>query len=300
MQTIHIALSFDNYYIEPAIVLMTSILLNKGDEKIHFHILDGGLSNENKKLIFDFSNCKITFHLVNIKIFDYHDNISACPLSKLFPLILTDLIHVDKLIYLDSDTVVRTSLKELWDMDLEDNYIAAIEDANSTIKTKFFNSGMMVINCKKWVEDNITKSSLNYSKESANSKSDCTQNVLNKFFEGKVKFLDLKWNLQYSPINVWSNFEDRSEYQSAIENPNIIHYLGDFKPWLKGFGCLNPKQKEYFKYHKLTCYSLKDYSKWEYEDKFHAYKGICRFLKTHPVFFLRKQFWRHVIISFCL
>lgn len=300
METIHIALSFDDNYIEPAIVLMTSILLNKSNEKIHFHILDGGLSNENKKLIFDFSNCKVTFHLVNTNFFDYQHNTSTYQLCKLFPLIITNLVHVDKLIYLDSDTIVRTSLKELWDIEIEGNYIAAVEDVNSTTKTKIFNSGMMVINCKKWVEHEITKRSLKYLKENENSKSSCTQNVLNKFFEGKVKFLDLKWNLQYSPINIWPNFEDRSEYQSAIENPNIIHYLGDFKPWLKGFGCLNPKQKEYFKYHKLTCYSLKDYSKWEYEDKFHAYKGICRFLKRFPLFFLRKQFWRHVIISFCL
>jgi len=69
METIHVALTFDDNYVEQSVVLMTSILANKTDEKIHFHILDGGISEKSKKEIFSIQNCEITFHLVNPKLF---------------------------------------------------------------------------------------------------------------------------------------------------------------------------------------------------------------------------------------
>ncbi len=46
---IHLALAFDNNYSEQGIVLMTSILANKSDEEIHFHILSDELNVKTKK-----------------------------------------------------------------------------------------------------------------------------------------------------------------------------------------------------------------------------------------------------------
>ena len=47
---IHIALAFDNNYAQQGIVLMTSILKNRENEEIHFHILTGTLDEKTKEL----------------------------------------------------------------------------------------------------------------------------------------------------------------------------------------------------------------------------------------------------------
>jgi len=77
-----------------------------------------------------------------------------------------------------------------------------------------------------------------------------------------------------------------------------VHYVGDYKPWKKGLGCFNPKQKNYFKYHKMTSYAFDDYKKWRIEDKLNFYRGIFAFIKRYPLFFLRKNFWENLFTGF--
>lgn len=304
MENIHIALTFDDNYLEYSIVLMTSILANKAhDEWVTFHFLDGGFSAASRERIYSMQNCGIEFHKVDSKMFEGYHKSDYYPVSMLWTMILPDLINVDKLLYLDSDVVVNSSLKELWNTDIEDNYIAAVEDANGKkyakrygLKSgsKFFNTGMMLLNCKKWREDNIPSRAVKISMEHTGTSFGYDQTVLNQLFDEKVKYLDLKWNLQYCPLNVWATYDDRAEYKRAIENPFIIHYVGDYKPWKQGLGCFNPKQEDYLKYHKLTHYAYPDYEKWKAQDRKKAYLGLIAFIKRYPVFFLKKQFWKNL------
>lgn len=297
MNTIHLALTFDDYYTEHSIVLMTSILSNKSDEEVHFHIVEGGLGVNSKSKLLELKDCKVDFYKVDPKIFEKYKKSDYYPVSMLYTMILPDLINVDKLIYLDSDVVVNSSLKELWEIDLEDNYVAAVEDANGKkyskryglkADSKFFNTGLMLINCKKWREENIPQHSVEIAIKNTGTRFGYDQTVLNQLFEGKVKFLDLKWNLQYCPINVWATYDDKQEYKNAIKNPCVIHYVGDYKPWKKGFSLFNPKREDYFKYHKMTAYAFYDYQNWLKEDKISAYKGLIAFIKRYPLFFLKK------------
>ncbi|MFA7658558.1 MAG: glycosyltransferase family 8 protein [Candidatus Gastranaerophilaceae bacterium] len=228
MEIIHIALTFDDKYLEQGIVLMTSILANKGEETIHFHILDGGLSEFLKSKLLDLKNCEIEFHKVDAKIFEHYKKMDYYPAMMLWPMILPDIIKTDRLIYLDCDMVVNTSLKELWQNDLGDNYVAAVEDANGKKyakrfglkkESKFFNSGVMLINCKKWREDDISTRAVEISMQNTGTRFGYDQTVLNRLFEGRVKFLDLKWNLQYCPLSIWPSYENKAEYKCAIAVP---------------------------------------------------------------------------------
>lgn len=305
METIHVAMTFDDNYAEHSVVLMTSILVNKKeDEQIYFHIVDGGLSESTKKMLSEIKNCTVSFYSVDPKIFENYVKKDYYPVSMLYTMILPDIISVDRLIYLDSDMVVNSSLSELWQMPLEDNYVAAVEDANGKKYakrynlqdgSKFFNTGTMLINCVKWHENHIPHKAVKMSMENTGTNFCYDQTVLNQLFEGKVKFIDYKWNLLYCPLNVWPTYEDRIQYKNAIKNPSIIHYVGDFKPWKQGLGCFNPKQGDYFKYHKLTSYAFNNYAKWFMQDKIGSYKGLIAFVKRYPLFFLRRQFWKNLL-----
>jgi lipopolysaccharide biosynthesis glycosyltransferase len=303
--TIHIALTFDDNYLEPAIVMMTSVLANKKeDETIVFHILDGGFSEESKKVINGLKNCDIAYHPVDAQMFEKYKKRQYYTVSVLWRLLLPNLVNVDKLIFLDCDLVVNHSLNEFWHTDVDGYYVAAVEDPNGKkyakrfhLKkdSKFFNAGVLLINCKKWREDKIPELSLKKVMDNIESKYCNDQTTLNILFEGKVKFLDLKWNLQYCPFNIWPTYDDIKEYKSAIDKPMIIHYTGDFKPWKKGCGCFHPFQQKYFAYHKLTTFAYDNYENWYKADKRMWIKGLMAFIKRYPFFYLRKQYWKNFI-----
>lgn len=232
METINIALAFEDKCVEKIIVLMNSILQNKTDETIHFHIIDKSLSNKSKNKIFGIKNCKLTFYLLTNKFkkfFPYSTNFWG-------NFILPDVIPVDKLIYLGGNTIVKTSLKGLWNIGLEDNYIAAVKDLNSKKlakkfrllrSKKFFDQEVMLINCKKWREKDLSNLANAIVTEKKELKSKDNQIILNKLLEGKVKFIDLKWNLQSSFL-ISLKYIKNEEYKSAMKNPSIVNYVGHF------------------------------------------------------------------------
>lgn len=301
METIHIALTFDDNCIEQSIVLMTSVLANKGDENIHFHIFDGGIKEKYKKKIFDIKNCEVTFHFVNNKIFDNCKYNKKNPLYKFYKVVLPAILNLDKILYLNCDAVVNTSLIKLWQTEFDDKYIAAVEDAQGKNylkrcglkqRSRFFNTDIILLNCPKWIDDNIPARAVEMLKKNPSARNE--QAVLNILFHGQIKILDLKWNLQYCPIAIWPTYNIMDKYLEAIEKPSIINFSNDFKPWKKGLGYFNPRQEDYFKYHKLTSFKFENYKKWSMFDKLMSIRGLLLFIKSSPLFFTNKQFWKNL------
>lgn len=76
--------------------------------------------------------------------------LARCYFSSILP-------QEDKVIYLDTDLVIYNSLQELWDLDLTNYALAAVEDTNAINKfqrpfmnslSNYFNSGVLVMNLK--------------------------------------------------------------------------------------------------------------------------------------------------------
>ena len=56
--------------------------------------------------------------------------------TKLFP-------NLDKILNLDIDTLVNENISELWDLDLTDYYLAAVEEVDLTVqKGSYVNMGV--------------------------------------------------------------------------------------------------------------------------------------------------------------
>lgn len=299
METIHIALTFDDSCVEQSIVLMTSVLANKGEESVHFHIVDGGISEKNKKLLFEIKNCEVTFHFANNNLFVKCKRNRRYPLYNFYKVVLPVILNVEKLIFLTPESVVKSSLVDLWNTELDEKYIAAVEHAEGKCllkrcglkqRSRFFSTDMMLINCKKWVEDNIPARAIELLKSKFNDE----QFVLNVLFHGHVKILDLKWNLQYCPIIIWPTYNIMDKYLEAIEKPSIINFSNSFKPWKKGLGWFNPKQEEYFKYQKLTSFALENYEKQKLLDKLMITRGFLLLMLKHPLFLVSNRFWNNL------
>lgn len=298
---INVCLSCDDNYAKYAAVVMASILDNKNeDDNIQFFILDGNISAENKSKILElknFKDCNINFVEIDEKHFEIYTNIKTheyISIPAYYRLKLTTLLpSINRIIYLDCDTVVNTSLKDLYNTDLGTNFIAGVLDARVKHKKKwrksnYINSGIVLFDLEKFRNQNIENIFYEYTKENINSIETGDQDIINFTLKDKIKILPDEWNVQVS------GFASRTSF---TKYPKIIHYIGSEKPWM--FSATTYFKNYYFKYLQLTPWALSEEEKlkWYTENR---KSSFLKFLKRRPLFFLIPKYWYAFYRSFPL
>jgi lipopolysaccharide biosynthesis glycosyltransferase len=276
----------DDNYAMPLTVTVRSALVNLNSQrKILLFIIDGGIKNHNKQKILQsisIDNCEIKFipkpdSWLDLMEFDNlgKDHWLSVSGAAFYRLMIAELLpkEFDKAIYLDCDLVVRGNLEELWANDLVDNYILAVQ--NLTIPyvsspwgllnykelgispdTKYFNSGVLVINLKKWRDDKMTIKAIEYLNKNKEYIRMHDQDVLNALFANQWGELDRRWNVPPYIIGIYSSWADspfsEEVYNVLISEPYIIHYLTDKKPWTSRH---TPLKDYFFHYLDMTAWS---------------------------------------------
>lgn len=253
-----------NEYAAIMTVLIASILYNT-KSFIEFYIIETGISDFNKreteKMKTQFSNFSIEwikFEYGEIFKREYFDGVKKNAEAKSWPGVhafCTPFLpllkpHIDKLIYLDLDVIVLGDIKQFFEQDLEDFALAAVPDiilplyVNQYILSinpyidygtygKYFNAGVLLINAKKFRDDNVIQE---YFMKAHNEVMQiCDQDVLNRLFgDGKFKPLDLKYNFIYLPRQ--EQLDDKqigvkaSDFENALEHI-VIRHFANAKPW---------------------------------------------------------------------
>ena len=294
---INVGFCFDDNYAKYTGVTVASILSNsKQEDNIHFYFVTNNITEENKEKILSLKSikaCEMSFIKPADNLFDEFINVKTddrLPLASFFRLKLSSILKdVDKIIYLDCDTVVNVSLREMFETDISDYPLGGVHDISRrrlSIKTKFgpdgdyINSGVLLLNLKKMREDNVEEQFLTYSKEYAAEIFLGDQHVINYVLkDGKIKVLHPKWNTQVG------NFESRSYYSKY---PSIVHYIGCQKPWL--FGSRTYFKDFYYKYLDMTPWKLSEEEKKTFFVK-NEIKALINYFLKRPLFLLYPKFW---------
>lgn len=250
-----IALCFDNNFIMQAGVTIKSVCLSNSQENIVFHLFTSNISAKNKSILLGLltsSNHKIRFYEIDESLLNGWPEVSRYPKSIYYRFFIAKEVPstVKNILYLDCDIIVKESLKELFEMDLNDKIIAAVLDRTPfdidiinrlrlPIEEGYFNSGVMLIDVQKWNELNITSKLCKFIYENSERIVYPDQDALNCLFSSNWKKLHLKYNLQQGFVYehtklYWSYFDELCEAQ---RNPVIIHFSG-IKPWTNE--CYNP------------------------------------------------------------
>lgn len=272
---INICFSCDNNYVQHLGVTIASILKNSGvDDDYNFYIMDGGISEKNKlklqklKTIRDFS---INYTEIN------NNDFKACPMTNYVNYITLPTYYrfkipsffkdVDKILYMDCDMVVLGDIAQIYKTDINDYYVAAVPEVyNNHHKERlefdkdeyYFNAGLLLINNKKWREDNIEQKLFDYALNPKHKIVYQDQDILNEVLKEHIFYLDLKWNLQHDAIFYKDSYIYHEKQRiKAVENPEIIHFTHRLKPWF--IECQNPYQKAYLKYLKITPWKSRFY-----------------------------------------
>ena len=179
---IHVALASNNGYVVLMAALIKSIEQNHHTQQnIVFYLLSDNISKSNQdkialsvkdspQIILKWIEAQNVFP-PNIK---FPEDKSAFPKTAYLRLFAPALVEkgVKKLIYFDVDMIVKSDISELWDIDLQGFTMAAVLDVGKTVgclwggipnykqlglpaDAKYFNSGLMIIDCEKWVAENI-------------------------------------------------------------------------------------------------------------------------------------------------
>ncbi len=263
---IGICMATDNNYAKHLGVALTSLALNSSPDKTYdIVVFDNKLTVSNKdlltKTVAGHNNISIRFvktgdYVYTRKMFE-RDHINKSCYTRF--VILDLLRNFDKVIYLDCDLIVHHDIADMYDIDLGDNYVAAIRDIvmaswnnekgefgesyrkynSEELGLKniydYFNSGVMIFNVKE-MSKHITTDELFDLATSKNWRWQ-DQDILNKVCADKVLLLPSKWNFMphqntdNTRLIEFSAPKDRFEmFLEAKKDPYIIHYAGHFQP----------------------------------------------------------------------
>lgn len=195
LEEINIILAADNPYTEHLGVTLRSLIDNfvSNDYKPIIHILDGGLSWENKEKIKTLATgekSELLFHEVNQALFSDFPEPGHLKVPTYFRLIIPEIIDpkIKKVLYLDSDLVIFGNILSLYLENVEDYIFGAIKDASETTILKepyqitiekFFNAGVLLINLGLWRKYKISEQANDFIKSNYDKLKGADQDAFN-------------------------------------------------------------------------------------------------------------------------
>ncbi len=250
-EQMNICYAGNNAIAEQMCTSMTSIIRTmRNFDTINFIILEDNINKKNKKRIKSLEKENVSVEFIRLDVADFEKRCPkglSCkhvPVQAYFRYVIPKLKpEYDKILYLDCDVIVRKSLCNLWNTDLGDNYVAAVQEfyfnAENEMKIKVspvLNSGVMLLNNKKLVEDNITDKLFENTEKFKDKIVYVDQDIYNYTFQGKIIWIDPKYNAQ---IDLWrpgtcvKSIYNPEQMWYAKNDPVIVHYNSHHKPWIE-------------------------------------------------------------------
>ncbi|MEO1639039.1 MAG: glycosyltransferase [Pseudomonadota bacterium] len=256
-QPLRVALISDSAFAMPTAVTLTSLKANKKQtSRYEIYVIDAGLESEDKRQIFQLSSSdfRIAFKEPTRDITSLHtENLNSkasATSSALYKFLLPEiLLSVDRLLYIDSDMVVREDLSWLVDTDFDEKIVMAVAEAAQIYNREritcevgnYFNSGFLYMDLKAFREQALAER-LVLTKGNMRTGNLVDQDAFNIVLDGKVKYLDIRYNclstnlsrvksrLAISELNSLysSSYRDLDE---IFQNAAIIHFGSKDKPW---------------------------------------------------------------------
>jgi lipopolysaccharide biosynthesis glycosyltransferase len=182
------------------------------------------------------------------------------PVEVFMRLLLPELVPVNRIIFLDVDLLVRSSLRPLWELDLDGRAVGAVrsfgipflgspkgverwEELGLDPRLPYFNAGVMLMDLAAWREQALTSEAIRVAGLRQAPLAD--QGALNIVFAGRWFDIHPAWNQQtvlFHPSHTPATLGP-DKFKAARDHPNIVHFVGPRKPW--HYGCTHPATAEW-------------------------------------------------------
>ncbi|WP_303866837.1 DUF4422 domain-containing protein [Senegalimassilia anaerobia] len=262
---IPVAFAADNNYVPMLTTTMYSMMANASKEyRYEVVVLQKDIAYENRVLMTDFfasrfDNVSIQFCDVSrlVSQYDLTTNNPHISVETYYRFLIQKLMpYYDKVLYLDSDLIVKGDVSELFNVELGDNLLAAVRDIDFLGNVNmqdgqrakytrevlgmqdpyaYFQAGVLALNTRAMRELHPIEKWLEFASDDRFIYND--QDVLNAHCEGRVTYLPYDWNVMidcanrianvfsHAPAAVFDAFNDSRGHEK------IVHYAGFEKPW---------------------------------------------------------------------
>lgn len=201
-------------YSKQVCATILSVLL-KTESSVRFHIVhDDTLSADNisklTQAVNEYPRSFIEFHHVEAKEFTLGiEQLERYSIGTLFRLKLPELLNsAEKIIYIDSDIIVNCDILPLWNINIDNYYMAGVHDAcfdngitppqpvlsGEIPLSDYVNAGVLLMNLKKLRQEmDLYKLSVEYLLNNRDARFP-DQDAINILCAGKILLIDEKWN----------------------------------------------------------------------------------------------------------
>lgn len=272
---LNILYTTDHNYANITAVSILSAIMNNKNCRIHFHVVVSKFQEEDYNLIkrlvegnedvdisfYDFDN----FNIEDFAIPSWRGTQVAN--ARLFFQDIIETSKLEKLIYLDSDTIVLDDLADIL------NYKGTIGAVQETVLkyrlkelgvNRYFNSGVLLFDVCKWIEGDYQRKITDYRKKNPDIILKCPdQDLLNVSIGEEITELPYEYNLPPYVLATYLNFRDHFyrdkrksnnvfDVENKASNAKIYHSYGfaSVKPWMKNN--INPFNEEFDKYMEIV------------------------------------------------
>lgn len=246
----NIAYGVDKNFLLGAAISINSVLINNIDTDFNFHLFTDYIDDEYiqrfQKMITKY-NSNIIIYLLDAEELKQLSTSDFWSYATYFRLIAFEYLstNINSILYLDADVICKGNLKELFQLNLANSFAAVVLDVDNMqqssatrlkltdLNGKYFNAGVIYVNLKKWIENDLSKKSLELVRGKTNfgKLKYLDQDVLNILFQTQNIYLSRDYNCIYTLKNELA-YHDLSKYKNTITDSTIlIHYTGVTKPW---------------------------------------------------------------------
>ena len=239
----------DNRYAMPLAVMLRSVAehLPKGTS-VKVWVMDGGISRWNKRKIVS----SLPLHVLQIQWVTVDAGLLVdmpvfghVSLSTYYRFLLGAILppDIDKVIYLDVDTIVLGDIFELWNTPMDSHTLLAvpgrihkvgdmldpaiIEGNGLKPDGAYFNAGVMLIDLARWRAGNLLDRARAFVNQYGRLLRFWDQDIFNCLLTGDWGYLDEKWNRIIDHQDKLEETDLRA-YQKA---GGLVHFASAIKPW---------------------------------------------------------------------
>lgn len=251
----------NNYIWIMGISIISLFECNKGVKELNIYLLGDNIWVDNKNQLNNIAKqYGRNFHMIDIPEINIPKGLcnQRWPRSAYIRLFSGKLLpnSVNKVLYLDCDTIVTGDISELWQIDISDFTIYGVKDCvgkaynkniGLDINATYVNAGVLLINLEKLREISMSQCIDSFLRKYSKLMSYSDQDVLNGIFCGKFGILHPKYDvmtLLYSynydevmTIRRPNNYYTKDEICMAKMQPCIVHFttcMLAIRPWFLG------------------------------------------------------------------
>lgn len=247
---VNLLVTIDRRYVEPLLIMLDSYGAQHRGMATRLFIAHSSLGAQELKRIYEKTE-QYGIQLQDIRITEHWFKetpvLERLPEESFYRLMAFHFLpeEVHRCLYLDPDIIIRKSLLQLYEMDLEDNYIAAashmvgrknrlnLRRLGIKEDIRYLNSGVMLMDLDAIRRDFTLEGILESTRENIQRLLLGDQDMVNILFGTRTKLIDERiYNLDERAFR-----QHRSSFdlQDVERETAIIHYNGKYKPWLEGY-----------------------------------------------------------------